>query len=123
MYIFYMINIEFLLILYNYIHDGWTYSQNSLILILGLISEKSTEEVYEQLISIRDKKREVRNLTYVPEIRDRKLRVGYSYLAPDVTSPPMLRARQGGTQEGVRKSSRSQRFLMEEFNPEELSWN
>ena len=60
-------------------------------------------------------------MTYVPEIRDKKLRVGYSYLAPDVTSPPMLRARQGGMSEGARKSSRSNRILMEEFVSEELT--
>ena len=92
-------------------------------LFLGLVTSESIDEIYKQQENIRVKTRDVRNLTYVAEIRDKKLRVGYSYLAPDVTSPPMLRARQGNpTTEGVRKSSRSKRILIEEeFVSEELS--
>ena len=92
-------------------------------LFLGLVTSESIDEIYKQQENIRVKTRDVRNLTYVVEIRDKKLRVGYSYLAPDVTSPPMLRARQGNpATEGVRKSSRSKRILIEEeFVSEELS--
>ena len=90
-------------------------------LVAGLISAESINTIYEQQDCIRQKKREIRNLTYVPEIRDKKIRVGYSYLVPDVTSPPMLRNRQGvQSLEGVRKSSRSKRVLLEEFASEEF---
>ena len=98
-----------------------SYQYSKLYLIAGLLSKESIDKIYQQQDNIREKKREIRNLTYVPEIRDKKLRVGYSYLAPDVTSPPMLRARQGGINERIRKSSRSTRILMEEFVSEELA--
>jgi hypothetical protein len=90
-------------------------------LISGLISQESIVTVYEQQSNIREKKREIRNLTYVPETRDKKLRVGYSYVPLDVTSPPMLRNRQGVTNEGVRKSGRYKnvKVLMEEFVSED----
>ena len=79
-------------------------------------------EFCQQQDKIRKQKREIRNLTYVPQITDKKYRVGYSYLAPDVVSPPMLRARQGGANGGNRTSSRStRRTLMEEFPSEELA--
>ena len=87
-----------------------------------MVNSENIDDIYQQQANIRLKTREVRNLTYVAEMRDKKLRVGYSYLAPDVSSPPMLRARQGNpTNEGVRKSSRSKRILLEEFVSEELS--
>ena len=99
------------------------YSNSIPYCLIGLVTIESIDDIYKQQVNIQVKTREVRNLTYVAEMRDKKLRVGYSYLAPDVTSPPMLRARQTNpTNEGVRKSSRSKRTLMEDdFVSEELS--
>ena len=51
-------------------------------------------------------------MTYIPEISDKKHKVTYTYLAPDINSPPLLRTRQrrppfGGSTAVSRSSSRA----------------
>ena len=58
------------------------------------------------------KKIEYRNMTYIPEISDKKHKSSYTYLAPDINSPPLLRTRQrrqpfAGSTAGTRSNSRA----------------
>jgi len=72
-----------------------TVDHGQFMLNIGLLTPEGTDIVCRQRSDERRVKNNWRNLTYVPEISDRKHRVRYTYLSPEMTSPPLLRARSG----------------------------
>jgi len=71
-----------------------TCDKPSFLTNLNLFEPKEIESIQEVLE--KDAKRKIlfRNMTYIPEISDKKHKVSYTYLAPDINSPPLLRTRQ-----------------------------
>ena len=75
---------------------------------LNLFSREDVDSILSVLKEDRRKKIEFRNQTYIPEMTDKKLKVSYNYLAPDISSPPLLRTRQRRPQ--VTTTATSSRF-------------
>lgn len=67
---------------------------NQFMLNIGLLTPVNCNKVEKRWLEERKVKNHWRNLTYIPEISDRKHRVRYTYLSPEIGSPPMLRGRQ-----------------------------
>jgi hypothetical protein len=61
---------------------------------LNLFTPKEVDNVLDVVQEFSKKKLEYRNMTYIPEMLDKKLKISYNYLAPDINSPPLLRTRQ-----------------------------
>jgi hypothetical protein len=59
-----------------------------------LFTPKEVDNVLDVVEQFSKKKIEYRNMTYIPEMLDKKLKISYNYLAPDINSPPLLRTRQ-----------------------------
>ena len=82
--------------------DGLTFERDcaddltQFALNIGLLTPEGTDLVSRQMRDERRVKNNWRNLTYVPEISDLKHRVRYTYLSTEMSSPPLLRARNGG---------------------------
>lgn len=68
--------------------------------IAGLLTPVEVDDLADKRAKVRKFQNEYRDLTYVPEISDRKLRVSYSFLfslGSNEVSPPLLRARKRRT--------------------------
>jgi len=72
------------------------------MLNLGLLTPEGSDQFNRKWLDVRKRKNDWRDLTYVPEITDQKQRVRYTYLSPEIGSPPMLRARQNAAAGGRR---------------------
>ena len=68
-------------------------SQLQFLANLDLFTPKEVDSVLDIVQTFSRKKINYRNMTYVPEMLDKKQRY-YTYLAPDINSPPLLRTRQ-----------------------------
>lgn len=69
-------------------------SQLQFLANLNLFTPKEVDNVLDVVEQFSKKKIEYRNMTYIPEMLDKKLKISYNYLAPDINSPPLLRTRQ-----------------------------
>jgi hypothetical protein len=68
--------------------------QPQFLLNLDLFPPAVVDSILDSLKIEADAKLEYRNLTYIPEMTDKKHKISYNYLAPDINSPPLLRTRQ-----------------------------
>jgi len=68
-------------------------SQPQFLANLDLFTGKEVDSVLKVVQTFSQEKIHYRNMTYIPEILDKKQRY-YTYLAPDINSPPLLRTRQ-----------------------------
>ena len=71
--------------------------QNQFLCSLNLFRPVDVSSIVELLNEDAQKKLNYRNLTYIPELSDKKHKLSYTYLAPDINSPPLLRTRQRRT--------------------------
>ena len=68
--------------------------QNQFLCSLNLFRPMDVSSIVDLLNADAQKKLNYRNLTYIPELSDKKHKISYTYLAPDINSPPLLRTRQ-----------------------------
>ncbi len=61
---------------------------------LGLFEPQEVDSLIDLIKEDGRAKIHYRNMTYIPEMSDKKHKLTYTYLAPDINSPPMLRTRQ-----------------------------
>jgi len=71
--------------------------QNQFLCSLNLFRPVDVSSIVDLLNEDAQKKLNYRNLTYIPELSDKKHKISYTYLAPDINSPPLLRTRQRRT--------------------------
>jgi len=69
-------------------------SQLQFLANLNLFTPKEVDNALDVVHQFSQKKLEYRNMTYIPEMLDKKHKISYNYLAPDINSPPLLRTRQ-----------------------------
>merc|ERR1712227_885055 len=81
--------------------------QNQFLCSLNLFRPVDVSSIVDLLNEDAQKKLNYRNLTYIPELSDKKHKISYTYLAPDINSPPLLRTRQRNSANPSRMASRS----------------
>lgn len=69
-------------------------NKETFLVNLGLLTPSEEAKVCEHRHEYRKRKFDYRNLTFIPEISDKKHRISYNYLSADLNSPPLLRTRQ-----------------------------
>ena len=74
---------------------------------LNLFEPTEVDQILNILDEDAKQKIDFRNMTYIPEISDKKHKISYTYLAPDIQSPPLLRTRQRNSANPSRMTSRS----------------
>ena len=86
--------------------DLYNCDKNQFLINLNLFTPSDVSSIVELLNEDARKKLNFRNMTYIPELSDKKHKVSYTYLAPDINSPPLLRTRQRRSQPETAVSSR-----------------
>lgn len=69
-------------------------SQDEFLANLDLLPPQELGTVLDVIEDFAKRKLNYRNMTYIPEMSDKKHKISYTYLAPDFNSPPLLRTRQ-----------------------------
>ena len=80
--------------------------KNQFLCNLNLFTPVDVCSIVSLLNEDAQKKLNYRNMTYIPELSDKKHKMSYTYLAPDINSPPLLRTRQRRTHTDTAGSSR-----------------
>ena len=80
--------------------------KNQFLCNLNLFTPVDVSSITKLMNEDNQKKLNFRNLTYIPELSDKKHKISYTYLAPDINSPPLLRTRQRRSQPETAVSSR-----------------
>ena len=86
--------------------DSDNCDKNQFLCSLNLFTPVDVNSIIELLNEENQKKLNFRNMTYIPELSDKKHKISYTYLAPDINSPPLLRTRQRRSQPETAVSSR-----------------